>query len=59
MGLKDRYDVVLVDASLLTVTTRARIERLGVRVHCADLAAREDVHRHDQERLFEALSEVW
>jgi len=68
-GLAGLIDVTIVDRSLLGESpdvapgtaqfVRARLERLGIRVHAADLVDAADPRRHDPNRLFEALSEVW
>lgn len=59
-GLGGLIDVTLVDRSLLQgPDARERIERLGIRVHAADLIDPEDPRRHHPDRLYEALSEVW
>lgn len=68
-GLAGLIDVTIVDSSLLGEArdgapdaapyVRARIEQLGIRVHAAALVDPADPRRHDPDRLFLALSEVW
>jgi uncharacterized cofD-like protein len=67
-GLTGLIDTVLVDSTLspedgLHVTggpdALARIESLGMRAVSADLADHADPMRHDPDRLYTALAEVW
>ena len=68
-GLAGLIDVTIVDRSLLGEApdgapgaapyVRARIEQLGIHVHSADLVDATDPRRHDPDRLFHALAEVW
>ncbi|MDO8847693.1 MAG: YvcK family protein [Coriobacteriia bacterium] len=67
-GLTGLIDVVLVDSAVshedgLHVTggpdVLARIEALGMRACAADLSDHADPMRHDPDRLFAALAEVW